>query len=408
MIRSKASIYNFWEWLLVPFIIGLMTVSYIEGASRIMVLFGFLFVFLYLFYSLVQNMINVPPEVIIFFGWIVWSLTGLSVATDRDLAIEQLKTVLQIGVLLFLISGITALRQSMSFPMLSIILGGCIVMLSAVYSGEYQEARVSQMAGDVRLEGQTDNANEFAYTMLFIVFGVFYFWGIKNSWQKYIVLPAFAVLPVIGIVYSGSRKGFLGLLAFFLLWWLFCFSKKAFKNPVKVIGVLLVFVVGSYLLFNFVMHNTNLGRRFERLEKEGDEIRSQMYVEGFDMIRKHPIFGVGMDNYRVFSSYGLYSHSDYIEVAANTGIVGFILYFSIYIVLWRRLSRIQKMTNDPFVFYVTGLLKAIVITILVIAFGRPNITSKETWILLGIAVGYSWSIENSLLKKINYRGMQKN
>ncbi len=382
-----------------PFIVGLVTVSHMEGTSRIMVIPGFLIVFLYLMYSFTNNLIKVPPEIIIYFAWIVWSLTGLSVAINQGLFVGQLKTVLQIGALLFLISGITSLRQSMTFPMLAIIIGGCLVILSAIYSGEFQQARVSQMVGNVRIEGQAGNANAFAYIMLFMVFGIFYFLGSKISWIRKKFLTAFTVLPVIGIIYSGSRKGFLGLLAFLFLWWLFCFSNKTFKNPFKVILILLVFLVGSYFIFTFVMQNTNMGRRFERLQKEGSKSRVQMYVEGFQMIRKHPVFGVGLDNYRALSSSGSFSHSEYIEVAATTGIVGFIIYFSIYIVLWRRLSRIQKMTKDPFVLYMIGLLKAITITILLVAFGRPNIISKETWIILAIAIGYSWSIEQDLFSK---------
>jgi O-antigen ligase len=120
------------------------------------------------------------------------------------------------------------------------------------------------------------------------------------------------------------------------------------------------------------------------------------------MIRKHPVLGVGLGQFRTLSSSGLYSHSDYIEVAANTGIIGFALYFSIYVVLWLRLNRIKRKTDDPHLLYIIGFFKAAIITILLVAFGRPNITSKLTWIFMAGAIGYSWSIERAFLMKAKH------
>lgn len=381
-----------------PFIIGLMTVSYIEGVSKIMVLYGGLFVFLYLLYIATHSMIRVPPEVGIFFAWIVWSLTGLSVATDQALVVEQLKTIFQIGILLFLISGITALRQNITFSMLAMIMGSIIILLMTYISGEFQEVS-NNYAGVGRVSGIAENSNAFAYSMLLMLFCIFYFWGVNRSWLKCFILSVLVLLAMYGIVYSGSRKGFLGAIVFLFLWWLFCISKKISKNKFKTTIGLIFLLLVIYCIFDYMLANTFMGIRFTHMREHGTQSRIQMYVDGLEMIREHPIFGVGLDNYRVRSSSWSFSHSEYIEVASTTGIVGFIIYFSIYIVLWRRLRRTQKMTKDPFVLYMIGLLKAIVITILLVAFGRPNIISKETWILLAIAIGYSWSIEHALSTK---------
>jgi len=36
---------DYWQWLLMPLIIGLMTVSHLEGFSKIMILYGLAFSF---------------------------------------------------------------------------------------------------------------------------------------------------------------------------------------------------------------------------------------------------------------------------------------------------------------------------------------------------------------------------
>lgn len=390
--------HGFWEWLLVPFIIGLMTLSNIEGWSKIMVLYGFIFAFLFLIYFS-RHRLKLQPEVVIYFIWIIWSLTGMSVNIDPSAYWEGLSTIIQMGVLIFLVAGISALRQNIATPILGIAIGGIIVVLSGLYTGEFQEAYQIEFVA-VRVAGVTKNPNAFAYHLLFVIFAMFYIWGIKPSLWKRIFLSAVIALTTIGIIYSESRKGFLAVLAFMLLWWLFCYGKQLFKKPIRIFIILVILSGGIYYVTDYVISSTYLGKRFSYAQKYGIPSRVELYQEGFDIIRKEPIFGVGLNNFKVLSSQELYSHSDYIEVAANTGIVGFILYFSIYIMLWRRLNRIQTITDDPHLLYVIGLLKAVIITILLVALGRPNIQSKLTWFFLASAIGYTWSIERTLLSKL--------
>ena len=61
--------------------------------------------------------------------------------------------------------------------------------------------------------------------------------------------------------------------------------------------------------------------------------------------------GVGLDNFRVaivdYPGFrgprsGYYAHSNYIEVLADTGFTGFVLYFLMYVVFARRLLKLRK------------------------------------------------------------------
>ena len=60
------------------------------------------------------------------------------------------------------------------------------------------------------------------------------------------------------------------------------------------------------------------------------------------------------------------------------------------------MKKIEKMTNSPDVLYSIGLIKAEIITILLTAFGRPNITSKTTWVFLAGVLGYTLFLERRL------------
>lgn len=385
---------SIWQLLLVPFIIGLMTLSHIKGWSRLMIFYGFIYAWFFSLYYFLYCKQKLPTEVFIYIIWIVWVLCGWFIATDKYLYLQSLLTIIQIGTLIFLISANTSLYKNLSIIMIAIAIGGIIVGISSYLSGEFQIA--SDIEARSQASGITKNANSFAYHLLFVIFAIFYFWEKKSSILWRILLLAFVVGIMIAVIFSGSRKGFLGVLAFLALWYLFCQSKKFLKNTSTTFVVLLLLIVGTYYTTNYVMSQTYLGKRFEHLEKYGDSIRIMLYKEGFEMIRNNPIMGVGLDNFRVFSASGLYSHSDYIEVAADTGIVGFFLYFLIYLLLWRRFSIIQSEVDNPRLLYIMGFLKASIITILLVAFGRVNIASKLTWIFIAAAIGFTWSVKSEL------------
>ncbi|MEJ2636988.1 MAG: hypothetical protein P8184_17085 [Calditrichia bacterium] len=71
------------------------------------------------------------------------------------------------------------------------------------------------------------------------------------------------------------------------------------------------------------------------------------------------------------------------------------LYFSFYLILWRRLLRLRSKTTDLKLIYEIGFFRAAILTILLLGFTKPNITSKITWIFLAGAAGYTWIMERT-------------
>lgn len=392
---------DFWSLLLVPFIVGLLTVSYFEGLSRIMILYGFILAGAFSIYFLYHRL-RLQPEVIVYFLWVVWSLNGVFVAIDRALYLEKLFTVIQMGMLLFLISGVISLKRNISVIMFSVIIANIVVLLLSFYTGELLVAGEAEER--VRAAGIVGNANGFAYQLIFVVYAVFYFWKSKSSVHWRIFLTFILVTSLIGIIYSGSRTGIIGVAIFILLWWYFCHKKTLPKNPLRIYIILLILLVGISYSVNYVLSKTYLGKRIqyiEHFEDASSQTRLQLYKDSFDVIIHSPIFGVGLSNFVLFSPSGEYTHSNYLEIAANTGIVGVFLYYAIYFILWRRLNRINRLYKEPHFSYTIGLLKAAIITVLIQSFSTVNYSSKITWIFLAAIIGYSWSSEQSLLGLIS-------
>ncbi|MGQ9608982.1 MAG: O-antigen ligase family protein [bacterium] len=398
---------DFWSLLLIPFIIGLLTVSYFPGLSKLMILYGFLLAGAFSLYF-VYHRLNLQPEVIIYFAWVMWSLSGAFVAIDRSLYLQRLFTVVQVGILLFLISGVISLKRNISAIMFSIIIGNIIVLLTSFYTGEFLVAAEAEKK--IRVEGLVGNANGFAYNMMFMVYAVFYFWKSKSSVHWRIFLIFLLALSAIGIIYSGSRTGIIGFTIFILLWWYFCHKKTLPKNPIRMYIILIILLIGIYYSANYVFSNTYIGKRIqyiEHFEDSSSQTRLQLYKDSFDVIIHNPIFGVGLSNFVLFSPSGENTHSNYLEVASNTGIVGFFLYYALYFILWRRLVRIKRLYKEPHFSYTISLLKVVIIIMLIQSFTTVNYFSKITWIFLATVVGYSWALEQNLLRLKSYLSIIK-
>ncbi|MBN1464493.1 O-antigen ligase family protein [candidate division KSB1 bacterium] len=386
---------RFFNWLLLPFVIGLLTVSYVEGLSKIMVAYGFVICFFYLMHILYhKKRLHVQTEIALYFCWLMWALLGVTTAIDYALFSQGVLTALQIGIMLLVVASITVMNDALSVVFVALLIGGAIMAISAVLSGELQLA--SDIDSAVRAGGLTGNANNFAYNLLFIIFTVFYLFRQKPRFCIRLALIVIAALALLGIIFSGSRKGFLGVLVFLSLWFFYCKARYISKKPLHTLILLMALSTTLYTGATLVMNRTYLGQRLDAMRSKGSPVRVQLYKEGFDLIKAHPVIGVGLNNYIVHSSYKLYSHSDYIEVAANTGIIGFLLYFMVYAVLWRRLRRVASRTTDARILYFIGLTKACIVTILLLAFGRPNIASKVTWIFLAGIIGYAWAHEHHI------------
>ena len=94
-------------------------------------------------------------------------------------------------------------------------------------------------------------------------------------------------------------------------------------------------------------------------------------VDAFRVFLLHPIFGVGIDNYSLYSSFGLYAHSTILELLAGTGIFGTILflcpYFSVIKTLFNHSIK-KSIRMDLFeLFFCLFALS----TVMIIPYGMP-------------------------------------
>ena len=72
------------------------------------------------------------------------------------------------------------------------------------------------------------------------------------------------------------------------------------------------------------------------------------------------------------------------------------MFLLFYLILWRRLSRIGKLANDPDLKFKMGVCKSAVLAYLVLGLATEHFLQVTTWGVLAAMIGYSYSLEGSL------------
>lgn len=148
-----------------------------------------------------------------------------------------------------------------------------------------------------------------------------------------IMLFAFALFTY-AMFLSASLKSISAVIVFFVVDYVFSvrgtISEKKGKNARFILDVLvfLLVIIAAYTFFaqDNLFYNTIVGQRITSImQGTASDRRIRLYQYGFQLIKEHPIIGVGFNGYE--NSVGSYSHSTIIEVLVSGGISGAIIYF---------------------------------------------------------------------------------
>ncbi|MBD2866498.1 O-antigen ligase family protein [Paenibacillus oceani] len=147
---------------------------------------------------------------------------------------------------------------------------------------------------------------------------------------------------------SGGRKYIL-VSALFL--YILLILKKNKKGKMEVVKYTLVFIfigiIGYWAMFNIPQLYNTVGYRMEgvfnifsgeeKVKLPEDQIRQNMIIYGLDFFAQRPVFGFGIDNYKLMygniSGNVVYAHNNFIELMVTHGLLGLVLYYSYYIFL---------------------------------------------------------------------------
>jgi len=235
------------------------------------------------------------------------------------------------------------------------------------------------------------NPNALGLLMSYGIFCVLYMIDIKKNLTPILSLSSI-LLFIYVIILTGSRKSFLAALLLILFWMVFIFPKElrvlSVKRKVAIVSITLVTCAIAYFIAEPLIRDAILFERLDTLFSEGDEVRSTLVADGFRFFAENPIFGIGYDQYRELSSFGTYSHSTYAEAFACTGLVGAIIYFSVYVIILGKLIKIIVLNKEAGTTQNAVMFLALMGIIIFLAVGVIHFYNFDSIIMFGIIVAF--------------------
>ena len=165
--------------------------------------------------------------------------------------------------------------------------------------------------------------------------------ALTNRGIKRAIYFACAGVLVAGVIVTFSRGGFLGLAALgaVLLW------KAGRQNRVMtslafaaMFGVFVLMMPGGYA--GRITSMFNVGED----PTGSSQARRDLLDRAVNVAAHHPIIGIGMGNFHIYSIHEQVAHNSYLEIAAELGLAGLVAYLLLIFAPLRSLRRIESET----------------------------------------------------------------
>ena len=361
---------------------------HIDGKGRIVFLLTIFVLLVNVFYDkrfLKKEILSKPA---LFWGlWVVYSaINHYFNGYYGALSFEYYFVILLLQPFVVLV---IATKETMRNPIKTVLLFTVVFTVFGLLSVTVLGGESEKLGG--RVVGDLGNAGPL--NTIYIVFYAALLFVHKRITLK-VVLPliifAFAVITL-----AATRKAFgaISIIAFALI---FSQIKITAKNVVLTIFLALFFYFGV----NYALENSVLGERFDEGMEVGEENnitnieslsflgdRVSNYIIGWDLFKKNPINGIGLQNYYYKGHGALVIHSEYIVQLAECGIIGTLLFLLFYFWIGRELIKLWRKNScdtRPVIWLLIGGFVAVVF----INFTAWTYQFSQYFAAFGVMTGY--------------------
>ncbi len=275
---------------------------------------------------------------------LLFTLAGFSFLTKSSSGAFRLSPFLSyISFLLLLFVTLTAVDDLKRLRLSLLVCVGSVAFASLYVLREWQKG-IRSFGFGFRPGWVVGDPNYFAISTLLCIPIAFYLRSEGHyRWQK-MYCNGCMLITLLTMVLGGSRGGFLGLLVALVL--------GLVKSPNRMRN--LTFAMIFLLPLLIVAPASPLQRIFHPDWGSERSVTNHMaaWLAGLHMIRTHPLFGVGLGNFKLVMP--LYeprnewvvsiAHNTYIEIAAELGIPGLLIFIAILFFSYHELGRVCKKT----------------------------------------------------------------
>ncbi len=378
---------------LLLYVLTVVVFSYREGLTLYAKGAAIVLVGLFVFRSVLRGeRIFFPIEYRLLFIWFLVGVISSSLAQDPSATVSRLMTLVQVYPLAFITSNILVWNGDTKFYWLAIV-------AATLVSGSITLLGGNEFVGlDGRLFGTLGNANAFA-ALLSVCVAICVATAVMGG--RSLLVRGVATLIAVFCLYlvgrTGSRMGMLAcMVAGFVIAMCFQVGRKGPRLAqfagILVVGALLV--GGSIYYFSGSEFADRLaaltavaeGGNFSSVGDNSLSNRALLFRKALEMGLENPLLGVGVDIFRTagisLHQIGNNSHSNYVEIFASTGLVGFLVYFSMYYFWWVRLIRSRSVLADSHFRARYAMVVAMAALVLVLDVAWVTYYIKLVWLVL--------------------------
>lgn len=284
-------------------------------------------------------------KVLLIFG-IYCFFTGLFVSTDIYLLISSMSTYFSFMVVFYDCCLISYRDGGWEWLLNEYIIVALLCMVYAIIFGK----PMGNGGAIVTTMSSRNNPHTLAFVFLI---GIFAIVGKRQEGviSKIILKFILILFLLYGILMTGSRKTLIAVTIFITIWIISFLKNESnilsdFQKGILALVLLITIILVIWYLKKYYV-GTDQFQRFMRLfsdeQDSSNQERIRMYQLAWEIWKKNPIFGVGFNQYKVYSWRGDYSHSTYAEVISCTGIIGSVILF--IPIIWYLLNIINSVIN---------------------------------------------------------------
>lgn len=312
-------------------------------------------------------------------GFALFCLASAVWATNRSEAISKGVTIIELLICMSCMYVYYREYGSVEQLLTVIMWTGYVVMAySVLFIGVSETIRVITTSS--RILTAFSNRNGVAIILMYSLLITLYRWLFRGFKALYLL----SIPELVFILLIGSRKAFVGVIIGIALLFLYkIVSERQFKTLGRTVillaaGYFIIRILSDFNIFSFVSHR--MESIFNYLSGTGyvdnsTVVRNQMRAAGLQVFRANPILGIGFGNSYL---YGIgdytYFHDNFVEILSSGGILGFIIYYGMYVYILFKLLKNHVFKRSDMM-----LILIILILTLVMDYGSVSYYSKSTY-----------------------------
>jgi O-antigen ligase len=315
-------------------------------------------------------------------------ITILSFWTEGQYADLNSTFVSNLSFFVFLFVTVTIIDTRRRFRLTLLVATGSMAWASLYVIREWQ--KYHNIYSGFRAGWVVGDANYYGVSAVLTIPITYCLMADKQSRSERLFCFASMMITLLGVTLSASRGAFLGIVAAFI--YLVLRSPKRLRNLSLVTAILApLSLLAPSSPLDRILHPGGG-------DIEAVAIRQAHWHAGMNMITRHPVFGVGLGNFK--SKVREYfdrneevephiAHQTYIEVAAETGIPSLLIFLAIVFSAFRTLENAQtrKSSSDRYPVYRVALgMQAGLIGFLVALFFISAQYQKLFWLVIFLSM----------------------